>query len=167
MSDASALPLPEELLLLCAEPTTGRIRTLSGFHRAMAGAVLAELLLTGGLAVDGRRITGYQPPAGTEPVSTAVLARLAQGRKSGRGAGLDTTLRRISQAAARGFQDSLAARGLLRSETRRLLGLIPYQRHFATTPEIGPAITARLRERRLLSGGHNLAGRDLRRVGEQ
>lgn len=145
MPDSTARPLPEELLLLCADPSTGKIRTPTGFHRAMAGAVLAELLLTGGLTVDDRRITAYQPLAATEPVSAAVLERLARSGKSRRPFRLDTAVRQVTLPELRGFTVSLTAQGLLRSEDRRLLGLIPYQRRFATSPETAPAITARVR----------------------
>jgi len=143
MSDAR--PIPEELLLLCADPATGRIVRPANFARVVAGGVLAELLLAGAITVDGRRITGYRPLGVTEPVAAGVLARLAAAGKRNWRFRLASAVTGIPRGSEFVFLDELAARGLVTAERRRLLGIFPYRRFTATGPGPTQAIAGRVR----------------------
>lgn len=158
-------PLPEELLLLCADPRTGRIRQPLNFHRVIAGAVLAELLVRGAITVEKRHITGFQPLGASDPAGAAVLARLSDSGKRRRGAGLDATVRRTSFKAADGYLDSLVTQGLVTVESRRLLGFLPYRRFASTSPETVREIGARVRAAALTPPGGAADARDRQLAG--
>lgn len=130
--------LPEDLLLLCADPVDGRLTRPTELRYALAGAVLAELLDAGGLALDGRRLVVLPgapaaplPHPGLEAARREVSALLG---RSGRTRVL-RVLNRLHRAGGhRLYLDSLVARGLVRIDTRRLLGFIPVKRHHAVDP---------------------------------
>ncbi|MFD0279142.1 GPP34 family phosphoprotein [Kitasatospora sp. NPDC127111] len=156
--------IPEELLLLCADPVHGRLRIPSGsFHRVIAGGVVAELLVTGAITVEDRRITGFRPLGGHDEVAAGVLARLEAAGKSRRRLGLDVVIRRVPRKPGSApFLDRLAADGLLTVEQRRFLGL-SYRRHVATRPGVGQEIAARVaatlaREGHATAAGPSAAG---------
>ncbi|MFC8454467.1 GPP34 family phosphoprotein [Kitasatospora sp. NPDC057223] len=144
MDRTDSRTVPEELLLLHADPRDGRIRTPSTFHRVLAGGVLAELLVTGAISVDGRHITGYRPLGQHDPVAAGVLAELGRARK-GRPPGLDRAVRRVPRSAVTACLHTLAGQGAVRVERRRLLGVVPYRRFSATTPQVAQQIAGRLR----------------------
>ncbi|MFF4651523.1 GPP34 family phosphoprotein [Streptomyces sp. NPDC001380] len=117
--------LPEELLLLCADPVSGRLRRPRNFNRVLGGALLAELLLAGAVTVEGRRITGVRPIATGGPADGLLAALAAAAGKRGRGPRLDPWVRRASVRADRPHLDALEARGLLTARRRRILGILP------------------------------------------
>lgn len=145
MAQSPSRTIPEELVLLCASPADGRLRMPSSFHRVLAGGVLAELLLTGAISVEGRRITGFQPLGDHEPVAAGVLTRLGGPGRRKAPAALDTTLRRIRRGEVQALVESFATRGLLSIERRRLLGVLPYRQVTSTEPDAAREIAARLR----------------------
>ncbi|MFD0257427.1 GPP34 family phosphoprotein [Kitasatospora indigofera] len=145
MTQPYARTIPEELVLVCAEPAGGVVRMRGGFHRVLAGAVLAEMLVGGAIAVEGRHITQYQPFAGQDPLAAGVLARLGEAGKRRRPPSLDLAVRRIGRDAVGPVLASLTARGLLSTERRRFLGLVPYRRHRVVPPAAGQEIAARVR----------------------
>ncbi|MEU6232144.1 GPP34 family phosphoprotein [Kitasatospora sp. NPDC047058] len=151
--------IPEELLLLCADPVRGRLRIPAGsFHRVIAGGVVAELVLTGAVTVEDRRITGFQPLGGHDEVAAGVLARLEAAGKSRHRLGLEHVVRRIPRKpGAAPFLDRLTAAGLLTVEQRRFLGL-PYRLHVATPPGIGQEIAARVAATLAREGGAAVGG---------
>ncbi|GAA0667244.1 hypothetical protein GCM10010193_18560 [Kitasatospora atroaurantiaca] len=144
MDVSDTLPIPEELLLLCADPVTGRLARPASFARVIAGGVLAELLLAGAITVDGRRISGYQPLGTTEPVAAGVLTRLAGAGKRSWRFRLASAITAVPRGSEHVFLDSLAARGLVTAEPRRLFGIFPYRRFTATGPGPTQAIASRL-----------------------
>ncbi|MFG3055095.1 GPP34 family phosphoprotein [Kitasatospora sp. NPDC048239] len=145
MAPLDTRSIPEELLLLCVDPEHGRLRIPAAtFHRVIAGGVLAELLVTGAISVDGRRITGYRPLGPADEVAAGVLARLEGAGKRQSPRGLDIALRRIPRKPGhRPYLDRLVAAGLVTAETRRVLG-IPYRRYVAVRPDIGAVTAARV-----------------------
>ncbi|MCX5212759.1 GPP34 family phosphoprotein [Kitasatospora sp. NBC_00240] len=145
MTQPYARTIPEDLVLLCAGPAGGTVRMSGGFHRMLAGGVLAEMLVGGAIAVEGRHITQYQPFAGQDPVAAGVLARLGEAGKRRRPPTLDVAVRRIGRDAVGPALASLTARGLLSTERRRFLGVFPYRRHRVTAPGAGQEIAARVR----------------------
>ncbi|WP_406113645.1 GPP34 family phosphoprotein [Kitasatospora purpeofusca] len=83
-SDRLPLVLAEELVLLCTDPDSGTPRvSRNGFQRAIAATVLTELLLTGGITVEDRRITGFRPVGAGDEVTAEVLARLERAPRGG------------------------------------------------------------------------------------
>ncbi|MEV6972354.1 GPP34 family phosphoprotein [Kitasatospora sp. NPDC093806] len=138
------LSLPEELVLLCTDPEQGLLRVSSAaFQRVIAGAVIAELLLTGGLTVEGRLITGFQPLGPRDEIGADVLARLDRARK-GRRLGLDAAVRQVPRAAAvRYFRERLVAEGVLTVERRRIL-LVPYRARIPVRATAGQEIADRI-----------------------
>ncbi|KJY34408.1 GPP34 family phosphoprotein [Streptomyces sp. NRRL S-495] len=167
--DRPPLALAEELVLLCTDPDSGALRvSRNGFQRAIAAAVLTELLLTGGLTVEDRRITGFRPVGAGDEVTAEVLARLERSPK-GRRPGLDAALRRVPRApAVRSFRERLVASGHLTLERRRIL-LVPYRAWLPVRAtagaEIAERITATLRGASGPHGASPSAERDLHLAG--
>ncbi|WP_369370884.1 GPP34 family phosphoprotein [Promicromonospora sp. Populi] len=143
------LSLAEEYLLLALDDTSGR-PMVSGQHLqlALAGASMAELTLRGALTVSdgadggqrGRfRAAGRATPS--DPVQREILDLLDNRRpkaaiqKIGQG-GFGRRLRQT-------LQQGLAARGVLREEQVKVLGLFP----ITTWPAHDPAPEAAVRER--------------------
>ncbi|WP_395296085.1 GPP34 family phosphoprotein [Kitasatospora hibisci] len=145
MAPLDTRSLPEELLLLCAEPVRGRLRIpQSSLYWAVPGSVLAELQLSGGITVDGRRITGFQPLGSQDEIAAGVLTRLEEAGKRKHRLGLDLAMRRIPRKPTQQmFLDRLIADGVLTVDRRSFLGL-PYRRYTAVPPGIGQEIAARV-----------------------
>lgn len=143
------LNLAEEYLLLALDDTSGR-PMLSGQHLqfALAGASVAELTLHGSLVVsdgaDGGRkgrfhVTGRATPS--DPVQREILDLLDGRRTKGAiyKAGQGAFARRLREA----LQQGLAARGVLREQQVKVLGLFPS----TTWPAHDPAPEAAVRQR--------------------
>ncbi|MFI0907964.1 GPP34 family phosphoprotein [Streptomyces sioyaensis] len=134
------LTLPEELLLLALDPVRDRPRNNSRHLQwGLAGAALAELEEAGRLTVEGGRITVVNPLPPGDPVLDGALAALPAPAKRRRG----ILARRWVQRAGRPVQElclrRLVARGALRRESRRALGLFPYERFPAGAVDlVGP-----------------------------
>ncbi|MER7580893.1 GPP34 family phosphoprotein [Kitasatospora sp. NPDC097691] len=137
MTSSDSRPLPEELILLCAHPKHGRFRApVSEFHHAVAGAVLAELLLAGAITVEKRHITGYQPFGARDEVEAGVLARLEAKGKSRFRPVLDQAITRVPNPPGHRFHlDRLVAQGCYTVAEKRILGL-PWRTHLLTRPEL-------------------------------
>lgn len=143
------LSLAEEYLLLALDDASGR-PLLSGQHLqfALAGAATAQLTLRGALDVSdgadggqkGRfRVTGRATPS--DPLEREILERLDGRRpkdairKNGQGS--------FARTLRDALQQGLAARGVLREEQVKVLGLFPS----TTWPAHDPAPEAAVRER--------------------
>ncbi|MFB7616449.1 GPP34 family phosphoprotein [Kitasatospora sp. NPDC056181] len=154
MAPLNARSIPEELLLLCADPVRGRLRIpYATFYRVIAGGTVAELLVTGAITVEERRITGFRPLGAHDEVAAGVLARLEAAGKRRQQLGLDLALRRIPRKPGlTPYLDRLTADGLLTVEKHRFLGL-PYRRHVATRPDVRQEIAARVAATLAYEGG--------------
>lgn len=151
----SRTTLPEDLLLLCLDPRSLRVRRPPYFGYALAGAVLSELRLA--RAIDVRGGAGPGGPGTARTAEVIPLPALAggagAGAKDGPGPshpGLDAALdwltlsapasrtpstpgglplplclRRIARNAAGPFLDSLVEQGALQVDQHRVFGLIP------------------------------------------
>ncbi|MEY9965840.1 hypothetical protein ABIA33_003890 [Streptacidiphilus sp. MAP12-16] len=129
--DAYRTSLPEDLLLLCVEPVSGRLRQPSLFHLALAGGVLAELLAAEAAVLDGRRLVlSRTAPLGHPALDDAVRVLNATAAPP-RGATLSRCLHRLGRRVAAPYLDSLIQRGLLQPQSHKLLGLIPVTRYTA------------------------------------
>jgi hypothetical protein len=122
------------LLLLCLDPRSLRVRQPQFFRYALAGAVLAELQLDKSVRVGGGRVGLAVPTPRGHPGLDAALAWITEAAgDSARGLPLQPCLRRLARHADLPYLDSLVARGQLRVEQRRVLGLFPRTAHFAET----------------------------------
>ncbi|MFI6449536.1 GPP34 family phosphoprotein [Kitasatospora sp. NPDC050543] len=138
------LTLPEELLLLCADPGTGRVDLPPCLDEMVGGAVLAELRLAGAIAVDGRYITEVRPTATGDVLVDRALGELSRTAKGGRPQRLRRSVRRTSDRAARRYLESLTARGLLSAAPTRVLGIFRSTRYTVSRPERTSDLLARL-----------------------
>ncbi|MFI2188824.1 GPP34 family phosphoprotein [Streptomyces sioyaensis] len=138
------LTLPEELLLLALDPVRGRPRNNSRHLQwGLAGAALAELEVAGRITVEGGRITVVNPMPPGDPVLDGALAALPAPAKQRRG----IPARRWVQRAGRPVQElclrRLVARGALRRDSRRALGLFPYERFPAGAVDLAGPVRER------------------------
>ncbi|MFJ3701335.1 MULTISPECIES: GPP34 family phosphoprotein [unclassified Streptomyces] len=140
MTDAP-LTLPEELLVLALDPARGkphcRVRFL---EYGIAGAALAELELQGRIAEEHGRVVVVNPLDPPDALLAVFLRSLPPPGKGGFLSSRTSARRWVRQAGRRAgglYLDALVERGVLRRETRRFLGLLPYHRHPA-----GPASPA-------------------------
>ncbi|MEU3569262.1 GPP34 family phosphoprotein [Kitasatospora sp. NPDC036755] len=137
-------PLMDELVLLCNSPGPKWLNSSpTVFERMIAGAVLADLLLTGAITIEDRWITGFNPFGARDGAGEAVLGRLSRVRK-GRRSKLDSAVRWIPpRETARYYQDRLVAQGVMTVEHRRLL-LRPYRALLPVRASAAQEITDRI-----------------------
>lgn len=132
--------LPEELLLLALDPVRGKPYSRNSFlEYGVAGAVLAERELQGRVTEERGRVVVVNPLDPPDPLLAVFLRSLPPPGKSrfGAGASAQRWVRRSGRRAEGLYLDAMVERGVLRRETRRFLGLLPYHRHPA-----GPASPA-------------------------
>lgn len=138
--------LPEELLLLALDPQRGRPYCRNRFlEYAMAGAALAELELQGWIAEErgqARLVKPLEPP---DPLLATPARSLPAPGKGRRGSGVSATrlVRQSGRQVTGQYLDALVQRGILRRETHRFLGLLPYHRH----PVVAKDLAAQARHR--------------------
>ncbi|MFF9509896.1 GPP34 family phosphoprotein [Streptomyces sp. NPDC014724] len=138
--------LPEELLLLALDPRRGKPYCRNRFlEYGVAGAVLAELELHGRIAEQLGRVRVISPQAPQDPLLAQVLGSLPAPEGGGLAGGVSAKawIRRTGRYVEELCLEHLVGRALLRRETHRLLGLLPYHRH----PAADPALPAAVRER--------------------
>ncbi|MFC8226910.1 GPP34 family phosphoprotein [Streptomyces sp. NPDC057287] len=131
MSDAEPT-LPEALLLLALDPVRGKPYCRGRFlEYGIAGAALAELELQGRIAQERGRVTVVNPLDPPDALLAVFLRSLPPPGKSRFGSGTSARgwVRQAGRQAEGLYLDALVERGVLRRETRRLLGLLPYHRH--------------------------------------
>ncbi|WP_392672044.1 GPP34 family phosphoprotein [Streptomyces sp. LN785] len=142
---APELTLPEELLLLALDPR-GKPYCRSRFlEYGMAGAALAELELLGRVCEEYGRIRVVDPLAVPDPLLAPVLDSLPAPDKGGRRGGVGTKgwIRHAGPQVGSMCLEQLVGRAVLRRETHRFLGLLPYHRHPAAAPELPVAVRER------------------------
>ncbi|MEW1690932.1 GPP34 family phosphoprotein [Streptomyces sp. NPDC091265] len=138
--------LPEELLLLALDPQRGKPYCRNRFlEYAMAGAALAELELQGRIAEQRGQVQVVNPLEPPDPLLAALMRSLPPPGKSRSGSGVAARrwVRHTARQVEGMYLDALVQRGLLRRETRRFLGLLPYHRH----PVVAKDLAAQARQR--------------------
>ncbi|MEV5201631.1 GPP34 family phosphoprotein [Streptomyces sp. NPDC053720] len=143
---ALELTLPEELLLLALDPLRGKpYCTGRSLSYATAGAALRELEFQGRVTGQGGRTRVVSPLAPQDPFLAQVLGSLSDPDVGGLAGGVDTPrwIRRTAPHIEELCLEHLVRRSVLRRETHRLLGLLPYQRH----PAVDPALPLAVRDR--------------------
>jgi hypothetical protein len=116
--------LVDEIVLLAYDDTTGRSR--AGYLEfGMSGAIVLELVLAErvGLA-EGRVHVTDRTPVG-DPLLDESLAALAADKPRKPKA----TVERLAKGLKKRVLADLTARGVLREEREKVLGLFPYRRH--------------------------------------
>ncbi|SCF80099.1 Golgi phosphoprotein 3 (GPP34) [Streptomyces sp. Ncost-T6T-2b] len=157
--DASDLTLPEELLLLTLDPERGKpLCDRTHLRYGTAGAVLAELELQGRIREERGRVQVVNPLDPAHPLLASLLTTLdpPSGKKKRfrPGTSAKAWIRLYGRNAEERHLDHLIERGLLRRETRRFLGVLPYQRHFPGDPDLDGRDPVALRP----GGGPGLPG---------
>ncbi|MEY9849128.1 GPP34 family phosphoprotein [Streptacidiphilus sp. MAP5-3] len=149
---SSSLPsvpsLPEDLLILCATGPDGRLRRPPHLDYALAGGVLAELVLAGAATVDGVRLRLRVPDPTAVSVDSVsgfppeLLGRLPSGEV--RLTVCLNRLRRPGRGVSRPVLGRMVATGVLAGHTGRLLGVLPHTRYTVPDPSARAARTARI-----------------------
>ncbi|MFJ2708202.1 GPP34 family phosphoprotein [Streptomyces sp. NPDC087428] len=138
--------LPEELLLLALDPQRGKPYCRNRFlEYAMAGAALAELELQGWIAEERGQARLAKPLEPPDPLLATPVRSLPAPGKGRRGSGVSATrlVRQSGRQVTGQYLDALVQRGVLRRETHRFLGLLPYHRH----PVVAKDLAAQARHR--------------------
>ncbi|MET9227137.1 GPP34 family phosphoprotein [Lentzea sp. NPDC003310] len=121
MTEYRGLMLPEDLMLLCLEEATGRVLIDStSLQNALAGAVLLELVNSGRVAFapDGKLFVADPTPL-TDSLLQESLARFDKAMKPQR------AVERLRSNVRNNVVAHLEARGVLKVETSKVLGLFP------------------------------------------
>ncbi|MBB5693395.1 GOLPH3/VPS74 family protein [Muricoccus pecuniae] len=148
------LTMPEELVLLMLDDSTGRLNDTAGpaSGYAMAGAVLAELALRGRIATGPDRLSVTDPSPTGDALLDPVLARIAgDPGPSAEEADIPHGSRWwIETLATEGdaFREAVLARlvghGILREEEGRFLWVFPERRYPAISGREEREVKARL-----------------------
>jgi hypothetical protein len=121
--------LVDDIMLLAYDDTTGRSR-VGHLEFAIAGAALLELVLAERVdLVEGKIQVNDRTPIGQAVPDAALAALAADKRRKPKSA-----VQRLAKGAKRRALDDLAARGLMRVEQDRVLGLFPFRRHRPVAP---------------------------------
>ncbi|MGW5676054.1 GOLPH3/VPS74 family protein [Streptomyces sp. NPDC003860] len=138
--------LGEQLLLLSLDDESGVERESAKVALAIGAASLVELALARRIAIDADGVVSVTDPAesGPAPVGPpqleAALDAVAARKKPGKVAHWIEALKKDAVAAA---GKGLVDKGLVRAETKKVLGLFPVRRY----PEADGSVEAAVRER--------------------
>ncbi|MFH9135385.1 GPP34 family phosphoprotein [Streptomyces sp. NPDC017524] len=144
--DAPALTLPEELILLALDPDRGKptcgARDLA---YGTAGAALAELELQSRIREEGGRIQVVNPLDPADPILAALLRTLDPPAKGRRRPGIRARrwVGEYDRYVLEKYLDSLVERSVLSRTTHRVLGVLPYHRHFPGEPDLSRGVLDR------------------------
>lgn len=132
--------LGEQLLLLSLDDTSGAAKDSARVTPAIAAAALVELALAGRIDVDDDLVgvvdatpTGI---AGLDDTLAALAGRAEPDRA-------ENWINRLKTDAVAQAKAGLIAKGLVREETKKILGLFPVRRY----PEVDGAVEAAVRQR--------------------
>ncbi|MFC9595204.1 GPP34 family phosphoprotein [Streptomyces sp. NPDC056944] len=139
-----AVTLAEEIMLLSLDDESGAVRERQSAAWAVAGGILLDLVLAGRVAVEEGRLRVTDPTPTETPLLDERLLRIAAwAARRRRDPKVTEWLTKDHTKAVRATTDSLRARGLVREEQRRVLGVFPVTRH----PEAEGATERELRDR--------------------
>ncbi|MCD0442188.1 GPP34 family phosphoprotein [Glycomyces sp. A-F 0318] len=123
--------LVDEIVLLAYDDTTGRSR--AGYLEfGMAGAIVLELALAGRVDVADGRVRVTDPA----PVGDRLLDESLAGFAADRPRRPKAAVQRLAKGLKPRVLADLTARGLLREEREKALGLFPYRRHLPRSPAV-------------------------------
>jgi hypothetical protein len=141
--------LPEELLLIAYNDTTGRQEGGSAeLGCGLAGAVLVELAMASRVDIaDGHvRVVDARPTG--DPVLDDVLARIAAEKKARKP---DWWVGKLPSGIQQRLLDRLVERGVLSRQRHKVLGLFPARRY--PTLDAGQEVAARARLQSVVGHG--------------
>ncbi|MEV6425507.1 GPP34 family phosphoprotein [Streptomyces sp. NPDC051662] len=132
--------LGEELLLLALDDKWGYEKEPEKVSWAIAAASLLDLALAGRIEVTDDVVTVRDPAPLGVPGLDAALADIVGHDKPGK---VKDWLHHLKKPAVSGATDGLVEKGLVRKETKKVLGLFPVRRY----PEADGSAEAAVRER--------------------
>ncbi|MGQ4715033.1 GOLPH3/VPS74 family protein [Streptomyces anulatus] len=144
--DAPALTLPEELILLALDPDRGKPTcNARALGYGTAGAVLAELEIQGHIREERGRVQVVNPLDPADPILAAMLRTLDPPTKGRRRPGIRARrwVGEYDRYVQEKYLDSLVERSVLSRRTHRVLGVLPYQRHFPGVPDLSRGVLDR------------------------
>lgn len=131
--------LVDELTLLAFDDYTGRNRA-PHLELGLGGAILLELTLAERIDVEGGRIRVLDPSPIGERFCDGALRTLATEKPRKPAA----VVQRTGRGLKRPVCDDLVARGVLRHQRERALGIFPFSRHLPNQPSVEADARARL-----------------------
>ncbi|ROO84425.1 Golgi phosphoprotein 3 GPP34 [Actinocorallia herbida] len=124
--------LPQRMYLLALDPATGRTVSKSYLRPLVRSAALTELYLSGHLRDEsGRPAVEVAGPCG-DPVLAGILEEIGAGRPRK----WQHWVGRRGKESADAVLDQLVQGGLLKAESRKVLGLFPTTRHTLRDPRV-------------------------------
>ncbi|HET6858711.1 MAG TPA: GPP34 family phosphoprotein [Streptomyces sp.] len=132
--------LGEQLMLLSLDDDTGAAKESEHVGWAIAGATLVELALAGRIEVTDDKVTVLSPAPVGDPTLDAALADIAGREKPAK---TKDWIQRLKKGGVAGAHQGLLSKGLIREETKKVLGLFPVRRY----PEADGSVEAALRQR--------------------
>ncbi len=134
----TGLALHQDFVLLALNPETGQFR--GNFQSyACAGAVIMELALRGHISAEGKKVMVAGNAAFGDPIVDRMLEQISSAKRPKSLRGWVSKLGGRSKLTHE-IAQTLETRGIVRSERKRFLGLIPY----TTYPLIDPGPRDRL-----------------------
>lgn len=133
--------LPEELLLLALDPTTGTTAQPQSLDLGLAGAQLVELALAGRIAPDGDRIAVVAPRPTGDPTLDCALELL---RRRGAPVRAVHWIGGPRLGLRQTYLSHLERCGMVHAVAYQMCGVLPTTRYQATDTEISREIKARL-----------------------
>lgn len=134
--------LGEQLLLLSLDDESGAEKESTNVAFAIAAASLVELALAGRVEVDGDHVTVRDRTPLGDPTLDAALADIAGWNKS-KPRKTKGWIEHLKRGAVAGTTKNLVAKGLVREEKKKVLGLFPVTRY----PEADGSVETALRQR--------------------
>ncbi|MFB6631097.1 GPP34 family phosphoprotein [Streptomyces sp. NPDC056362] len=139
-----AVTLAEEIMLLSLDDESGAAKERQSVAWAVAGGILLDLVLAGRVVVEsGRLSVADRTPTGTPLLDERLDLIAAWAGRGRRDPKVTEWLTRDHGKAVTATTGSLCARGLVREERSRILGVLPVTRH----PEADGAPERELRDR--------------------
>jgi hypothetical protein len=133
--------LPEELLLLALDPTTGTTAQPQSLDLGLAGAQLVELALAGRIAPDGDRIAVVAPRPTGDPTLDCALELL---RRRGAPVRAVNWIGGPRLGLRQTYLSHLERCGMVHAVAGQMCGVLPTTRYQATDTEISREIRSRL-----------------------
>lgn len=130
--------LGEQLLLLALDDESGAEKESANVAYAIAAASLVELVLAGRVVVEGDRVTVRDAAPLGDPTLDAALADIAGWNKP-RPRATKEWVEHLKRGAVAGTTRNLVAKGLVREEKKKVLGLFPVTRYPEPTARRRPS----------------------------
>ncbi|MFD3920878.1 GPP34 family phosphoprotein [Streptomyces sp. NPDC058595] len=134
--------LGEQLLLLSLDDESGAEKESVNVSYAIAAASLVELVLAGRVEVDDDQVTVRDAAPLDDPTLDAALADIS-GQEKRKPRKTKEWIEHLKKGAVAGTTGSLVAKGLIREEKKKVLGLFPVRRY----PEADGSVESALRQR--------------------